>query len=203
MGTKPDKNLFSFTGDENGNIWLNGLILFWDHDYDGTVREYTLDLNNVSVPDDIADTLKFSGVRDFTLTVKGEVPGGYEDCIDVNNVCKNVTVFVEKLCPRGRYCATIKGGSENIKIVGIMVQHGEATDVSLGEHSDQSMMPTTKVHLGITPIDGRKVDYWQFNADKPIFIEGTGPYKGEIIMPRWFRSTFANIVVWLKKFLPI
>lgn len=203
MATKPDKNLFSFTGDENGNIWLNSLILFWDHDYDGSVREYTLDFTGIDVPDDIADTLKFSGVRDFILTVKGIVPGGYEDCIDVNNTCKNLTVNVESLNPRGRYCATIKGGSDNIKISGAMLHHGEATDVSLGEHSDQSMLPTTRVHLALIPVDGRKVDYWQFNADKPFFEKGTGPYNQEIKIPRWFRGTFARIYRWLKKFLPI
>lgn len=203
MGTKPDKNLFSFTGDEKGNIWLNGDILFWDKDYNGDTREYTLDFRDIDVADDIADTLKFSGARDLTVFVQGNVPGGYEDCIDVNNHCKNLTVIAEGLIPRGRYCATIKGGSANIKIVGNLLSHGEATDVALGEHSDQSMLPTVGVSLGITSIDGSKVDYWQFNANNPSFLDGTGPYNQEIKIPSWFRGTFARIYRWLKKFLPI
>jgi hypothetical protein len=95
MGTKPDKNLFSFTGDEKGNIWLNGDILFWDKDYNGDTREYTLDFRDIDVADDIADTLKFSGARDLTVFVQGNVPGGYEDCIDINNHCKNLKEVVQ------------------------------------------------------------------------------------------------------------
>lgn len=203
MSTKPDINLLSFTGDEKRNIWLNGEILFWGTDYSGERREYYLDLSEVEVGAEIADTVKFSGVRDFTLHIKGNVVGGYEDCIDLNNLCQRVTVIADGLIPTGRYAVTIKGGCEDILIDTTLLDRGKAVDVSLGEHSDQSFKVTRGVTLSIAALDGSKVTYWQFNADRPHLVGNTGPYRCNIKIPYWFRSSFARVYSWLKTFLPV
>ena len=203
MSTKPDKNLLSFTGDEERNIWLNEEILFWGRDYRGERREYYLDLNEVEVGAEIADTVKFSGVRDFTLHIRGNVIGGYEDCLDLNNLCQRVTVIADGLIPTGRYAITIKGGCEDILIDTTLLDHSKTVDVSLGEHSDQSFKVTREVTLSIAAVDGSKVTYWQFNADRPHLVGSTGPYDCKIRIPRRFRVVFARVYSWLKKFLPI
>tara|TARA_R110002110_G_scaffold74463_6_gene196997 strand:- start:1774 stop:2391 length:618 start_codon:yes stop_codon:yes gene_type:complete len=204
--SKPDKNLYSFTGDEKGNIWLNELILFWGKDWvEGTRRTHTLDLRDVHVGNDIADTVKLSGALDLNVIIVGIIEGGYEDCIDINNECKRCTVSAPDGCtPRGRYFTTIKGGSEDIMISTWLMAYGDTTDVALGEHSDQSMKATKRVTLDITVIPGNTVGYWQFNATDPVRVVGSGPYHCEFRMWPWFRKPFAWIVVGLKKIgLPI
>ncbi len=202
---KPDVNLYSFTGDTEGNIWLNGLILFWDRDWTpGNVRVYTLNLRGLVLPAGISDTVKFSGVIDLRVMIIGVVPGGKEDCIDINNECRNLTIYAaDGLLPGGRYAITCKGGSRDIFIVTVLLGHGKATDVALGEHSDQSNAVTREVTLDIQTRTGRAVDYWQFNANRPIMKEGSGPYNREIKIPGWFRQTFRRVYAFLKRFLPI
>jgi len=204
---KPDKNLYSFTGDKHGNIWLNSQILFWDFDYvHGVQRLYELDLTGLVLPAGISDTVKFSGVIDLRVTITGVIPGGDEDCIDVNNECHSLNIYAtDGLLPGGRYAITIKGGSEKIKIVSLLLGHGKATDVALGEHSDQSIKVTRDVTLDIVAVTFRGVvDYWQFNANRPLTVLGSGPYHREIKMPGWFRHTFRRVYALLKKLgLPI
>lgn len=204
--SKPDKNLYSFTGDKHGNIWLNELILFWGDDWtEGTRRRHTLDLRGVKVGKDISDTVKLSGVLDFNLTILGVIEGGYEDCIDINNECKRCDIIApDGSRANGRYFSTIKGGSKAIYVMTILLSHGDATDVALGEHSDQSQRITSGITLDIEALDNRSVDYWQFNAEKPKFAGHSGPYNREIRIPSWFRKIFVKCYAFLKSIgLPI
>ncbi len=205
MSNHKDINLYSFTGDKNGNIWLNERILFWDKDWNGSRRSYKLDLRSATVGKEIADTVKLSGVIDFDLIIIGHLQGGYEDCIDINNECNRCSIWATNgMSAGGRYVVTAKGGSEDIYIEGVIMRHGKATDVALGEHSDQSMKRTREVTLNLLPFAKRKVDYWRFNANSPKFTEGSGPYNREIKIPGFFRKAFARLYAFLKKIgLPI
>lgn len=192
--SKPDKNLFSFNGLPNGNIWLNGQILFWGKDRTlGVRRSYHLDLNGIVVNKNIADTVKISGVEDFILTITGVVDGGYEDCIDINNNAKRVTIdVIDGLQGNGRYCITCKGNSDDITITGVVLKHADYVDVALGEHSDQSIERSDRIKLFISSADGQPVTWWRFNAMTPELHRG--PWKCILKVPGFFRSAFVQLV---------
>jgi hypothetical protein len=193
---KPDINFVSFTG-KDGNIWLNGAILFWGHDHTpGVKREYTLVMPIRQTG--FADTVKFSGVVDFDLTIKGVVWGSAEDVMDFNNECRDVTVrALDGYRPFGRYGFTVKGGCLRITIIGEMLSHGKTVDAALGEHSDQSRRITLDTTLDLFSKNGR-ITYWIFNATDPV-LKGSGPWKSVFDMPGFFRKPFAWLWIKLKK----
>lgn len=172
-----DDNLISFTGDRQGNIWRNGSHLFGPDvpEHNVATDDRIVTLNNVAELFDkahldgrkIADTLKFSGARFLTVYVQGIVPGGYEDCIDVNNKCFNIKIFVpDGLKSNGTLVTTIKGGSNHIHITGPILKGGTTADHGLGNWSDQSREITRNVVLN-TPAKDRATTYYQMNAQRP------------------------------------
>lgn len=165
-----DDNLISFTGDGR-NIWRNLKHLFGPdvpgHDVPRAKRVvYEKDI--VLPPGRrIADTLKFSGVHGLTVIVEGLVPGGYEDCVDVNNGCRDIVVSApDGYAANGEYVSTVKGGSQQVVIAGPILVHGRVVDHGLGNWSDQSDHRTRDVVLD-TPARGGPVTYYRMNADTP------------------------------------
>ena len=155
---KPDVNLISFNGPYDNNRVVDML-----DPIDGT---------------GFSDTLKFStSLQNF----KGEfywVVSGVEDAVDVNNLCNGVDVtsemWVLKDCSMG---FTIKGGSQNVRISGLVQGSGRETDVDLGNISDQSQEKTRGVRLNLKKVDGSPVRVRVLNADWPVEEPGSGPYK--------------------------
>lgn len=155
---KPDVNLLSFNGP-----------------YD--------DHRTVDIPDPLdgtgfSDTLKFStSLQDFKGTFD-RVVSGSEDAVDVNNLCNGVDVtadlFVLQNCTMG---FTVKGGSQNVRLTGIVQGSGKETDVDLGNISDQSQEKTRGVRLNLKKVDGSPVRVRVLNADWPVEEPGSGPYK--------------------------
>ena len=141
-----DRNLISINSTPDGKILVNGV----ETDAPGRVIEF----DELVPGPGMSDTLKFSGVEDVAVRVRRLV-GGVEDCIDVNNKCRNVVVYVEELVPTGRYAATIKGESEHVTIiVNRLVGHGKETDFDYGNRSEQASGRTKNCTLRVTEADG-------------------------------------------------
>lgn len=107
-----------------------------------------LDLAGANL-DGIATPLKLS----HSIDVSGigiRSPQGLENALDIN-VCENVKLggkfgggIVE-----GDQVVTVKGGSKNIELSGLIAGHGNRSGVhiEIGNHSDQSTEPTKNVVL--------------------------------------------------------
>lgn len=108
-------------------------------------------------PEDYSDILKFSNRQGFSLT-DVQVAHGDEDCVDINNHCSNITLQgrfgVKGL---GSQCFTIKGGSENIFVSGVIQTPGTSTDVEIGNWSDQSYNKSSNIHIDLRRADGKPV----------------------------------------------
>lgn len=79
-------------------------------------------INEVLKPDmSFQDTLKFSHVRNGCISVP-ETHGGTEDCVDVNRGCFNLVIIPGLCFVRGKYLATIKGGSSRITLQALIKQ---------------------------------------------------------------------------------
>lgn len=157
----PDKNYLSICGEYIGTRKLGGL----------------------TPPDgSYADTLKITGGSHSGYIFAAHITGGTEDCIDINNRCRDIIIEVPKLRAGGSYVATIKGGSRNITLCGKIWVPGETTDIDLGNWSDQSNERTTGIRLALTRADGRPVRVRLINADAPALIGG-GPYEIKRLNP--------------------
>ena len=143
--SKPDINFHSIHGDGTGNIYVGDTKIFAAGDYTHP-RQISLGDLIPANPSDFSDTLKLSGVKDLIVHV-GIVQGCTEDVLDINH-CENVSVYIEKGIIYGRFFATIKGGSRNIRVFVAELQgDGEETEFDIGNWSDQSMERTTNVSL--------------------------------------------------------
>jgi hypothetical protein len=176
--SKTDDNLISFTGDVRGNVWRNGKHIYGpdvpEHDVPPIDRHWIEPAIVLPPNRKIADTLKFSGVRSLVVEVEGVVPGGYEDCVDVNNECRNLVVRCDGgFISNGKFVFTVKGGSREITIIGPILVGGKRVDAGLGDWSDQSKALTKWVVLQTPRKDGKPTTYYQMNAAKPGAIETT------------------------------
>jgi hypothetical protein len=126
----------------------------------------------------IADTLKFSTqLTDFT-GIFPAVTSGREDCIDINNRCRNVSITCAKLIFCGRMGVTIKGGSGDILIRFLdATGHGRECDIDIGNWSDQSHEPVRSVVLDCRRLDGEATVVRCLNGDRPRHAPGSGPYR--------------------------
>lgn len=117
------------------------------------------------------------------------IPGGSEDCVDLNNNCENILVQNCHFHPNGEYGSTIKGGTHDVHYLNVVFDaHGKDVDIDLGNWSDQNTVDkTTKVTLeNVTAADGKPVVVRVLYADRPTVIGGNVQVK--VIWP-W--------VVWL------
>jgi hypothetical protein len=176
----PDKNFLSFSGPV-------GL-------------QYTGDL---TPPDDsYSDTLKFSAAHEGDVYA-GIVIGGREDCVDINNLSRDLFIHSERWEPRGKYLATIKGGSRDIHLGGKVRGHGSEVDIDLGNHSDQSQRTTGRVTLDLRTEDGSPLTVRVINAITPIFVNSHEQrYVVVAKVPGFFRRAFAWAYAKLKHLFP-
>lgn len=107
--------------------------------------------------DKYSDILKFSNRQSFSLT-NVYVSQGKEDSVDINNRCSNITLQGNfAIEGYGKQVFTIKGGSKDIFISGVIENPGNHTDVEIGNWSDQSKEKTTNVQLNLRRMDGKPV----------------------------------------------
>ena len=127
---KPDKNLFSISGDNLGNVWVNDRLTFTAAD-DG-MREVRIGDLMAQAGEEISDVLKLSGLQRVRV-IANSVDGRFalEDAIDINH-CQSCEVLVTDLWAAKKYCGTIKGESKDIRIVVARQHtHGGETDWDL------------------------------------------------------------------------
>ncbi len=191
-----DNNQFRFTGADDGSVLFNDKLLF-TADQPG-IREYEIDADLLPVGA-INDTLKFSGVRRFKLTVKGKVVGGSEDCIDINH-CQDLTVLVDTVEPKGRNVLTLKGGSVRIAmIIGRQIGHGSETDYDAGNWSDQSSDETRDWTLGVSQAEG-VIIIRCLNATAPTLTPECVPHRYIFPAPgAWYHGLIIPIIMLLLK----
>jgi hypothetical protein len=113
--------------------------------------------------------LKCSGRSSTTL--KGAVVAqGKENALDINNKSSFLSFAGEwgKVGGDGEQVITIKGGSHDVRISGIVYSHGNRCDVDLGNWSDQSFDTTFNIDLsGLFRFDGGKITVVLGRVDKP------------------------------------
>ena len=173
-----DYNLYSFNGPaDNGRT-----VVLGDIDASGVDAQG----NRYS------SALKFStSLKDFTLIV-GDVIGGKDACIDINNSCDGVEITAKSLTPTGEFVATVKGNSQNVKIHCDDVRSkGSVVDVIGGDWSDQSHLYVLKWVLDLARKSGGTISVWCLAALKP--TELRGPYKYNFPHPDAFYHDF---IVW-------
>ena len=120
-----------------------------------------------------ADTLKFSNAHGVTVR-ECSIFGGTEDCIDLNRGCTYITIKDCDLMPAGKYAVTIKGGTSAIQLKNVFIHdHGDETDIDIGNWSDQSKEPTGSVILqNVCMTDGSPVRCRVLWGERPIVIGG-------------------------------
>ena len=168
-----DKNLFSITGDSLGSVWVNDRLVFTPAD-DG-MREVRIGNLVAQAGQDISDVLKLSGLQRVRVIVDLiDARFALEDAIDINH-CQQCEVIVSDLWAAKKYCGTVKGVSDGIRIVVARQHtHGGETDWDLGNFSDQGNGRTTAVRLHINTVDRTEVRVRVLSAEKPV-LENTGP----------------------------
>lgn len=180
--SKPDNNLFSICNKVMiGQCAIGDLIVTTEH----------------------ADALKVSNASNGVIYA-GAIVGGYEDCVDLNNHCSDVTIIADLWEPKGDYLATIKGGSNHIQLHGIVRGHGKVVDIDIGNISDQSDDLTTMVMLNLKHEAGEPITIRVLGGDKPVLInEATQKYVYKFVLWAGFRTLFLKVYKQLKKVFPI
>jgi hypothetical protein len=147
-------------------------------------------LGDLVPPDDsYSDTLKFGGFSFDGEVVAGRIVGGREDCVDMNNV-RDIHVRAEVFEPRGRFLATIKGGSTDCELSGTVVGHGTETDVDLGNWSDQSKEVTRGTCLCLISTDGSPIRVRVLLAEWPVILNASQQnYRFALVsyLPLWMK----------------
>jgi hypothetical protein len=174
--SKPDINLHSFNGP----------------DFDGAVVTM---LDEIRPGSEISDTLKFtSRLHDFVGNF-GHVIGGREDCVDINNHSQRIRIEAGLWEPRGKYLATIKGGSKDIHLSGRVRGHGREVDIDIGNISDQSDDPTGPVYLNLLHERGEPITVRVINGERPLLLNETEQkYKIVLKVPTFWGKLFAKLV---------
>lgn len=114
-------------------------------------------------PSQYATILKTSGNIN-PISFDGAVIGqGHENSIDINNRCHDIThtnATIGVNGPNGDQVITLKGGSRNIKISGIVHSRGtrQKVDVDIGNWSDQSYDNTQGVTFDLKHVDGKPIN---------------------------------------------
>lgn len=197
----PDRNQISITSDASGNVYVNGKLTIAA----GLPRENrVLRFEDLRPADGgISDTLKFSWVRNLTVMVN-RIVGGVEDCIDVNNRCSDLVIFAEVLEPRGRYVATIKGESENIRIYATRIEgRGKETDFDLGNRSEQAKGRTKDVTISVTEATHEPVRLRVMHAWEPT-VKGSAKFKVNTTLKGWIGKLFPWFpLIWCVAFITL
>lgn len=172
-----DINLRSFNGpDDNGKTF--------------DLRGQTLDASGGD-----ASAIKCStGLARCTITA-GDVIGGHDACVDVNNLCQTVGVEVARATATGQFIATIKGGCQMVTLkVAQILRRGSVCEVILGDWSDQSHLWCEGVTLDCHMADGSAVRVIVLASEFPVEAPGSGPYRYMYIKP-WFPRVLHELIV--------
>lgn len=180
----PDKNLLSFASRRPLGVQFVG------------------DLE--AIPPGTSDTLKITDCSDGEVRAR-KVFGGREDCVDVNNKCSNIFILAELFVPKGKYLATIKGGSSNITLQGDVSGHGSEVDIDIGNVSDQSDNLTGPVKLCLRHIAGDSITVRCLGGARPLILNpDVQQYKIVFEVPGFWKSWFLKGYKLLKKLgLPV
>lgn len=196
----------AFHGDDNGNIWQDGVPIFTS-DIEG-MREVTLGKLVKKEGVKITDLLKISGCLRLRILVDSiDARDCLEDAIDINH-SHDVEIMVNELYAANTYCSTIKGGSTNIRLmVAAQYGHGSETDYDLGNFSDQSNARTKGISLHINTADGSPVKIRLLTADAPTLENQDNityfkpqTYKVVALNQGWFYPVFNFFKDFLKHF---
>lgn len=146
-----------------------------------------------------SDTVKCStGLSNFVAHF-GKVISGKEDALDVNNLCRDLDITATEWVLQGSMGFTIKGGSSNVRVSGMVTGYGKETDVDIGNASDQSHAWVTGTVLNLWRADRKSpIRVRVLGGDLPTFVPGSGPY--EFVFP-WRWTPFRTLVV--KTFLQL
>lgn len=121
------------------------------------------------------------------IEVRGKrILGGAEDCLDLNDRCRDIDVHFDEWAARGKYVVTCKGGCRGIRLSGTITSHGAETDVDLGNHSDQSAERTTAVRLNLATNDGSAVRVRVLHAHQPVIENPSQRYEIDVAKKGWF-----------------
>lgn len=190
----PDKQYVALAGKPTGEI----ILVDWRQPpgfnhrtvrADGDLALFTIELRDIIPPEGYQDALKVSGVVNANISA-GEVHGGSEDVVDVNH-SENILLRIQRAVPRGRYVATLKGGSRGIVLaIAEQVGHGKETDYDLGNWSDQSAKRTTLVSLSATTADKSAARVRVLHAHVPV-LAASDRWKTSTWMKGWYQHVMA------------
>jgi len=105
-----------------------------------------------------------SNADDITVTV-GALIGGSENCVDLNNSCRNIAVHCDNYQCRGKYAISAKT-CNGVTFSGHITGRPTQWHVNLGSWSDQSSAPQTNTKLALTA-DHYPILVWVGNALVP------------------------------------
>lgn len=121
-----------------------------------------------------------SKAQDITVYAKRLI-GGREDCLDINDECRNIRVCCDSWEPAGEYLATLKGGSSGITLEGTIARKAQTVEIDCGNWSDQSNDPTSAVTCLLTLAGGGAWRYRLLNYDGE--FHGTAPKTCTLRLP--------------------
>lgn len=151
--------------------------------------DHSLDVNTVSLYEGsngqsvVYDTLDGSAgtaalkitSRAQGITVKAErLIGGSENCADLNNECRNISVSPNVFEVRGKYALSAKT-CDGVAFTGHITGTPSQWHINLGSYSDQSGRVQTNTRLELTA-DSYPILVWVGNADAPS-LDGPAKYK--------------------------
>ena len=149
-----------------------------------------------------ADTVKCStGLSGFRGEF-GVVTSGYEDCVDVNNLCHDIDLTAKLWRLRGTMGFTVKGGVKWVRLSGPVEGRGRECDVDLGNASDQSHVYVTGVRLNLWREDGGPIYVRVLGSEFPVEEPGSGPYK--YVFPwkaKWLRTITVKTFLEYRRFM--
>ena len=102
-----------------------------------------------------------SHAQDVDVTV-GTLIGGSENCVDLNNGCRNIAVHCDDYQCRGKYAISAKTCSDT-SFTGHISGRATQWEINLGSWSDQSSNPQTNTKLALTA-DHYPIRVWVGNA---------------------------------------
>lgn len=189
--SKIDKNYLSLNKDSV--VWFAGT----PEAHQGSLP-YPLDLLPAA-PQDWDSVLKFSGRHNTELGMV-KVAQGRENSVDMNNQCAGLSLEGEFGVGGGGgdQIFTIKGGSTDILIKGIVHSEGKKASIVIGAWSDQSTKPSSHIDLSLLRhISGRPltVILGRVNHALVSILRGSSP---DIALPPGARiKRWASLGEWL------
>jgi hypothetical protein len=146
------------------------------------------------------DLFKFTGKVHNCVVSAGHVTTGREDGVDMNNEAHACVIEAALWDVRGKFLATIKGGSSGCHVGGYVRGHGSSVDVDLGNWSDQNKKRTGANLLALTHEKREPITVRVLHSEEPILATGTGPYKFVFPKPgKWYHPLAVQLFHLLRR----